>query len=467
MPMIDLEHILANVPHAEKFASVAELQARAEQLRGKPGFLVEVAGVSVGGKPIHHVTVGKGQVTALFVGGPHAMEPMGSLTILALLDQLEQNERALLDLDVTWHVIPCIDPDGAVLNEAWTQQPFEIASYVRNLYIQPRPEQVEFSFPIAHEQLIYDGISHEAAILRGILDTVRPDFFFSLHNFGIVGGAWFALSRDIGCAAYDRIGALLDAHGMPLQGEGGGIYADYAPGMREIPTFRKYYDHLKAHGLPIPEELLQGKTGASSQEYLLDINPHALVFVAELTHGTHPSELSDAPTTHNLRQLKLHVDADEKFLTAALVEAWDAVEADLDPECPYYRKIAAELIAARETLHEGVTAWYVQPIQLILGERGDNRIARERDVIEIYRRHSLFLANAHVFLRMLMAACPSTSVTRAITELAPLFDTMIANLEAVFLPSGYRSFSCTALARAQFGAGLIALDACLRGAADD
>jgi len=76
--------------------------------------------------------------------------------------------------------------------------------------------------------------------------------------------------------------------------------------------------------------MLQGKTGASSQEYLLEIKPSALVFVAELTHGKHPGDTSEKETGQTLRQLKLRLDADDKYLASVILEEWENVKEELD-----------------------------------------------------------------------------------------------------------------------------------------
>lgn len=54
---------------------------------------------------------------------------------------LSQGNRAPLRADVEWHIVPCIDPDGAILNEGWSQQPFTFQNFVLNFYLQSRPER--------------------------------------------------------------------------------------------------------------------------------------------------------------------------------------------------------------------------------------------------------------------------------------------------------------------------------------
>ena len=103
----------------------------------------EVAGESAEGRPIHHVVAGAGPVKALLVGGPHCNEPIGSMTVSGLLSLLHEGLPALLQTGVEWHVIPCIDPDGARLNEAWTQGPFDLERYMRGYYLQAPARQVE------------------------------------------------------------------------------------------------------------------------------------------------------------------------------------------------------------------------------------------------------------------------------------------------------------------------------------
>src|SRR5258708_5528075 len=117
--------VLSGIPHFERFYSVDELAMLAESLRSDSAqFDVQVAGTSANDLPIHHCRFGAGRSKALFVGFIPPAEPIGGLTIASLLTLWQREHKSLRDADVEWHVVPCIDPDGAKLNEGWSQQEF-------------------------------------------------------------------------------------------------------------------------------------------------------------------------------------------------------------------------------------------------------------------------------------------------------------------------------------------------------
>src|SRR5689334_4415975 len=83
--VIDVQDAVKDVPHFDSVCSVRRRHERVESLREDSRFVVNVAGISAGGVAIYTVRFGQGSVTALIVGGPHAMEPMGSLTVFSLM----------------------------------------------------------------------------------------------------------------------------------------------------------------------------------------------------------------------------------------------------------------------------------------------------------------------------------------------------------------------------------------------
>jgi hypothetical protein len=461
--LIDVDAVLRDIPHRETLCTIAELHGLAEQLRSDDRFDVRVAGESVGGVPIYHVRFGSGAARVLVVGGPQAQEAIGTLTVFSLLSLLRDGHPELVRADVEWHVVPCIDPDANLLNEGWYTSPWTVEGYVREFWMNPRPQQVDFSFPIHHKRLAFDRPSREALVLKGVLDEVRPDFYYTLHHYGPLGGAWFAISRDLGEPVYAEIGALFDRLGIRIQTEAPGS-PQFVGGYRDISRInvKSYYDDLEASGVAIPEELLNAKAGASSYEYLTEIKPEAFVYVCELCYGTHDREVSDAPSEHEFRQLMLRLDADNKFLATVILEEWDRTHDDLDAASPFYRKLLVELVEEKDALHEGVTAWYSRPIQDLLFSPTYRGTARERDVVHAYgslRQH--FLCNAATSVRLLRASRQTERVRAAIDRLVPLFDAALADFWSTLSFGTYTVFECDTLARAHLGSGLIAMNAVL------
>lgn len=462
--MINVHEVLPEMPHFDRFCSVEEVNGLAERLRDDPRFEVNIAGSSVNGVPIYHVRFGEGSVKALFPAGPHAMEPVGMLTVFSLMTLLHQGNRGLVAADVEWHFVPCIDPDGAIMNEGWTLQPFTLESYVQNFWAQPRPEQVDFSFPVKHKKLRFEQASKEAQVLKGIIDQVMPDFYYSLHDYSLpMGGTWFALSHDIGEAYYQQIYDLLKQESVTLQPEAPSGVHLLAAGMRLNPSVIRWYDHLEAQGLPIADELLHGRIGASSHDHLEMIKPSALSFTSEIPHGQHPWDASQRETGQSLRQLRLRLDADNKFLATVILEEWDKAREDLEPTSPHHRKILRELIEQRDRLHEGITEWYVQPIQTLLFDRSLAKPATEAEVVDAYNRTMLFLCNAYSFVRLLMDSRQSPRVREATARLEHIFQEALKDVRESIHYARLEVLDCDRVARVQLGAGLIALNSVLAG----
>jgi hypothetical protein len=461
---IQVEDVVRDVPHFETFCSVAKLHALVEQLRGDGRFSIEVAGTSANGVPIHHVRFGRGRIKALLVAFPDCMEPIGGLTVYSLLSLLAASNRALLEGDVEWHVVPCIDPDGAIQNEIWTQQPFTIESFVKGYYVQARSEQVDNSFPIAYKKLIWTQPSREAAILQGILDRVRPDFFFSLHN-AWTGGAFYFVSRDIGPRYYDELYRFLERERFPLQRRPmwKEICPQFAEGVVELYSVRKYYDSLENTPLA-PESVLTG--GAGSWDYLAQIHPRALTFVAEVGYALHPKEGAQESTGQNLRHFKLRIDADSKYLGTILLEEWEKVKGDVDTTHPTYRAVTSgRVFPPKDRLAEGPMPLSRYPTRDILFNPEYGRTMTEGDRINacVADGGLFFLFFSYQLVRLLKASPQTSPVRQAIVRLEEAYAHALAELDREVDFTAFRTIECDTLARIQLGSGLIALNSVLEG----
>ncbi|MFC7230623.1 M14 family zinc carboxypeptidase [Saliphagus sp. GCM10025308] len=98
----------------EKHRPYAELQRVLDHLEmaGRP-FSRTTVGTSNQGRDIDMISVGRGDTDILFVGQQHGNESSGSTSLVALLHYLASGKsKAHLD-DVTVHVVPRANPDGA------------------------------------------------------------------------------------------------------------------------------------------------------------------------------------------------------------------------------------------------------------------------------------------------------------------------------------------------------------------
>lgn len=162
------------------------------------------------GEPLDMLSIGDGREHALVIGGPHANEPVGFLTVLRLAKLLCEGERH----GFTWHLIGCVDPDGARLNEGWYAGPFTVAHHHRHFYRPALADQPEWTFPVDAGAKHFDRPLPETRALMRVIDDLRPGFLFSLHNADF-GGAYFQISRPLPGLA-GELAALAVSHGVPL-----------------------------------------------------------------------------------------------------------------------------------------------------------------------------------------------------------------------------------------------------------
>jgi hypothetical protein len=241
---------MAAVPPRDALAGADELAAESARLAAAhPGVVTHRRiGTSGQGEPLTALTVGGSGPSALVIGLPHPNEPVGGLTALHLARRLAEDDGLRARLGLTWHVVPCIDPDGLRLNEGWLAGPFTREHYARHLYRQAGTEQIEWSFPLAHKDAWFDAVLPETLALMRLVDEHRPVLMASLHN-AEVGGVYHYLSRPepdlhpVLQAVPAEVGLRLhrgepEAPWIPLLAEG--IYRSL--------DIRDAYDHLEVTG---------------------------------------------------------------------------------------------------------------------------------------------------------------------------------------------------------------------------
>lgn len=459
--MINVTEALRELPDFHKFCSVEELSALVETVRRESKEAeVRIAGTSAGGLPIHHVRIGRGRVKALFVGWPHPNEPIGGLTVFSLLSLLRQRNRQLLDADVEWHIVPCVDPDGAILNEGWTQHPFTIGNFMRNCYRQEPCDQVERSFPIHHKRAHFDHPIKEAQLLQELLATIRPDFFYSLHNARL-GAVAFYLSRPIGESYYQQLHELAKTYGVPLHPGGSpllGGHAQFARGVWELFTAQKYYDYLETV-TDDPEKGLH-EAGACSWEYLAQIKSSALTFVQELPYLQHPGSVSTKETSESLRRFMLRSDVDNKFLITMILEEWEKVKNDVDSTSPFYKKIMHSIVAVKEKLVEGLPSWEARTSDLLFNP-SYSRTMTEADLFSDCMTRFYVLCNSHEIVRLLKASKQTPAVVQATRRLESMYDEALAEIARHVDFEAFRLIEHNSLARMHLGGGLVVLNSIL------
>jgi len=260
------DKVVEEVSEYKTFYTIDELKVSSEKLAQKHPSKVKIfkIGKSRKGEEIEALRIGKGEKTALLFGFPHPNEPIGSMALEYLSWRLVEDER-LDKLDFTWYIIKCIDPDGARLNEGWFKGPFNPFNYALNYYRPPAYQQIEWTFPIKYKTLVWDKPISETRALMRIMEDVKPQFMYSLHNSGF-GGVYFYVSSR--CKPlYVKFQNLAEKEKLPLHlGEPEAPYMKkLAKAIFKMPTSVERYEFLKKHIKKDPAKIIN--YGTSSDDY--------------------------------------------------------------------------------------------------------------------------------------------------------------------------------------------------------
>lgn len=341
MEELDLRQLASDIPDYQTFLTVDELRASTHQLVDEFPELtrLNVIGETRRGDPIELLTIAGGPRQAFVFGAPHPNEPIGTLTIEFLTRRLCEDEGLRQELGYTWHFIKAIDADGMRLNEGWFKGPYTVSNYARHFF-RPAPfDQVEWTFPIEYKALRFDRPLPETQALMRVIDEVRPEFLFSLHNAGF-GGVYYYVTQE--CPPLYKLYHEIPAwYNLPLHlGEPEMSSATkYAPAIFRMLTLEETYDHLEKNGIPDPAAAIQ--SGASSDGYAQRYGTFTLV--VEMPYFDDP-RVNDQTVTGTIRRevILQKLAASDEF-DAWIVGHLDSVRADLRLSTPIRTAVEAFL----------------------------------------------------------------------------------------------------------------------------
>jgi hypothetical protein len=180
----------------ERYLTVDELNNSSKELAKAYPNIVEFSeiGESSSGETIYSLKIGKGRFNALLYGFPNSEEPVGSLMLECFSALLVEDEELRDKLDFTWHIVKCIDPDGARLNEGFFDEPYNIVKLALNYYRYPDARDGESMFPLRYKTLDVNDPCPETRALMTILDKDAFHLMATLHNIKW-GGMNFCTSR--------------------------------------------------------------------------------------------------------------------------------------------------------------------------------------------------------------------------------------------------------------------------------
>jgi hypothetical protein len=284
-------------------------------------------GQSREGREIIGYRLGHGPLQVSLIGGCHADEPVGPAMLNRLVRFLiaEESESPFLRR-FSWSVVPHANPDGAVLNRAWSDHTVRVHDYLGDedegydpvLYVQHvvrelPGDDVEFGFPRAVDD-------HEARPEnRAIAEFLRQQAPFllhgSFHGMGFAPGPWFLLEPawiERTAAMRPRLRDHVGKMSYPLfdidrRGEKGFRRIDV--GFSTRPDSIAMASHFQALG----DDATAGKFRPSSMELVRELGGDPLTLVSEMPLFLLPQEPRDGqgpvfqPGTEGKRQLHAHL----------------------------------------------------------------------------------------------------------------------------------------------------------------
>ncbi|MFJ9574520.1 M14 family zinc carboxypeptidase [Streptomyces bacillaris] len=211
--------------------TIDELTAEVTALAREHADLCELVtiGKSRSGEDLTMLIVPGDGPTIQVVAGPHPNEPVGLATVSALARYVVTSPDARR---CRWNLLPCIDPDGARLNETWWRTgPPTLESYHRQFFRQAEADQPDWGLPRAG----FDAVLPEGQAVADAIDRAAPDCLVSLHNSD--SGGTFCLSAAPHPALVPLLERASARHGLPVEAEPSDAieWASPGPGVHVLP----------------------------------------------------------------------------------------------------------------------------------------------------------------------------------------------------------------------------------------
>lgn len=444
------EKVISETPDYKVFMTVDEMNESSRRLaEAYPGLVtLRQVGASRQGDPILALKIGDYPRNAFLFGCPHPNEPIGTMMLEYLSWRLAQDAELREALGYTWHIIKCIDPDGTRLNEGWFKGPFTPRNYARHFFRPASQEQAEWTFPITYKTLRWDKPIPETQALMNVIDEVRPDFMFSLHNAGF-GGVYYYVSAEYP-ELYPILTGLARDQGLPLSlGEPEMPYARaLAPAVYAMPSTRDTYDYYATYTKVDPATIIPA--GTSSFDYARERGTK-LTLVCEMPYFYDPRIDDTSPAMISRREAVLHsVEIDRKFL-AMVREKLEPIRHLLSARSPFMTALDLSLKNGPRAM-EAKAAWAEKDPSM----PNPATVAQVFDNFHVSRFYkSLSLGMLVRAIEYQLALTPSTELENARRQCLADFENWMDELEKDL---NYQVIPIKKLVAVQLGAALYSAD---------
>lgn len=440
---------LARVPDYNAFYTVDELYAHASCIAARyPDICtLRIIGYSKAGKPIIMTSVGDGPAPLLLFAFPHPNEPVGAMLTYFLLEELMKEDE--LRAGRTWHIIPCIDPDGASLNEGWFKGPFSIRDYARHYFRTKGEDQVEWSFPIEYKTLKYEKYVPETKALMNAIAEIKPLFMYSLHNSSF-GGVYYYISKPLK-EVYEALYRIPEERDLPLSlGEPEMPYCQvYSPAIFDMPRIKDAYDYYEKIGVADPAKHIHG--GASSRDFADGIS-EPLTLVTEVPLFLSPQIADTTKTDRTRKELTLKGLEKSHRILCAVKSIIDETIGELT-KGEIIRDTVVAFVEQMATNIEDTKTWVNTDPEM--ENKATSAQAVDAEYISVFRNLTI-LSMYRRALKVQMDKGASRKLANAFIRLDDLIELWITKIEGAL---DYRVVSIKHMVEVQYGALLAVLEA--------
>lgn len=263
------QKLLAEIPDYREFLTAAELDDSSRRLAREYPESVSLfeMGRTREDRSLLCLQIGRGERNALLFGCPHPNEPIGAMLLEYLSRRLAEDAALREALGYTWYIVKAWDADGLVKNEGWLKGPFRIYSYTRHFFRPAGTAQVDWTFPVDYKRLHFHDVLPETQAMMELIDRIRPEFIYALHNAGFGGTYWY--ESEPTPAIYDTLHSIPGKYNIPLSLGAAESPANksFAPAIYRCGGAREEYDYLEKYGGGDREELNRLRMGDNSASY--------------------------------------------------------------------------------------------------------------------------------------------------------------------------------------------------------
>ena len=332
------KEIIRNVPDYQSFMTVDELNASSRALAEAHPDIVSLSeiGKTRAGDPIPCLKIGSGKRKALIFGLPHPNEPIGTMMLEYFTVALAENAALRETLDYTWYIVKAWDADGARLNEGWFKGPFTITNYLRNFFRPAGFAQVDWTYPVDYKLLhFHDSIPQTTAMMR-LIDRIKPDFIYALHNSGF-GGVYWYMTRP--CPpVYDALHQVPAKYGVSLHmGEPESPACTvFSPAIYSSLGIEDEYDYLERYtdAADLEEKIKTWRTGDCSAGYAAK-HHGSFTFLTELPYF-YDARINDTdPADMTRREAALQKLEADHVMNTEIREILTGMKDALSPDNPF------------------------------------------------------------------------------------------------------------------------------------